>query len=182
MKRRAFLATAGALVPLAGCSAVTGSNGSGAACSAGERFSIVDVVETGQLGGFTMAVDPAEVQREDTLTVRMENASEEEQLSGNRRKFTIHRRVNGEWQSVYTEGEKVGWNDIGIQHEPGEGFTWELPVSKAGFSDAPNHLEACEAVEPGDYRFVYWGVGTEKEEATDWEQEYGLGAEFTVVE
>lgn len=182
MKRRAFLATVGALVPLAGCAAVTGSNDSETECSPEERFTIVDVVETRQLGGFTMAVDPAEVQHGETITVTMENASDEEQLSGNRRKFTIHRRVDGKWQSMYTEGEHTGWNDIGIQHKPGEGFTWELTVSKSGFSEAPNHLQACAAVEPGDYRFVYWGVGTEKEEATDWEQEYGLGAEFTVVE
>lgn len=182
MKRRTFLAAAGAAVPLAGCTSVTGSNGDDATCSADERYTIVDVVETDQLEGFTMSVDPAEVQHGERLTVRMENASDEEQLSGNRRKFTIHRRVDGEWQSVYTEGEHSEWNDIGIQHEPGEGFTWELSVSQDGFSEAPNRLEACAAVEPGDYRFVYWGVGTEKEEATDWEKEYGLGAEFAVVE
>lgn len=155
MNRRALLATAGTLVPLAGCASLIASDGD--RCSPAERFSIVDEVETGQFGGFTLTVDPSEVIHGETIAVQMRNASEEERVTGNRQKFTIHRDNAGEWQSVYAEGEGVGWNDIGIQHDPGEGFTWNVTVSQSGFSDAPNHLDACAAVRPGDYRFVYWG-------------------------
>lgn len=189
MNRRTFLATAGAMVPLAGCTSVLGTESEDseptypeARCAEAERYTIADEVLQDSLDGFTLSVDPTEVQRGDTITVDLTNETDETGVTGNRHKFTIHRRHDGAWESVFTEGEHTGWNAVGIMHEPGEGFTWELTVSEDGFAAAENRLEPCAAVRPGTYRFVYWGVGGEKERETDYEQEYGLGAEFSVVE
>lgn len=185
MKRREFVAAAGSLTALAGCTSVPLSGGGSRQqdpttgngnC---ERIDLVDVVETDQLGGFTMTANPGAVNHGNTVTIRMMNATSSDQYTGNRRKFTIHEPTADGWQSVYAHSEHV-WNDIGIEHPPGEGFTWEIGASQSGFSDAPNGLSACSSVGPGTYRFVYWGLATDEEEASDWEKEYGLGVEFSV--
>lgn len=188
MHRRTVLAAAGAMVPLAGCTGVLRSDSvepepeyPEARCAEAEQETIVNEVDTDSLEGFTMSVDPAEIEHGDAITVSLTNENDETRITGTRHKFTIHRRHQSEWESVFTEDEHSIWDAVGISHEPGDGFTWELTVSREGFAAAENRLEPCAAVRPGTYRFVYWGVDGERERETDYEREYGIGAVFTVV-
>lgn len=178
MKRREFVAAAGALTALAGCT----SSPAPSASQDCERTKIVDTAELGRFGGFSMTASPETVAKEEEITIRMENATESGQTTGNRHKFTIHEQADSGWQSVYATTEDVGWTDIAFEHEPGEGFTWNVKASRSGFSSAPNNLDACATVTPGTHRFVYWGVSSNEENASSQESPDALGVEFTVTE
>ncbi|WP_232686610.1 hypothetical protein [Halobacterium zhouii] len=178
MKRREFVAAAGASTALAGCASLPALSGS-QDC---ERTEIVDTAELGRFGGFSMTASPETVAKGEEITIRMENATESDQITGNRHKFTIHEQADSGWQSVYATTEHMGWPDIAFEHEPREGFTWTVTASKPGFSSAPNNLNACATVTPGTYRFVYWGVSSNDENTSNEEAADGVGVEFTVAE
>lgn len=117
----------------------------------------------------------------DEFTVRLRNASDGEAMTGNRRKFDVQRDTGDGWTTVYRVEKQTFWSDVGVVHEPGEGFAWELSVTPDGLTPPDSPYRVCDPVQPGSYRFVYWGV-TPPEEESDFETEYAVGARFEVVE
>ena len=70
-----------------------------------------------------------------------------------------------------------------MRHDPGEGFRWELTFTQDGASDAVRHsptYHVCAPLRSGEYRFVYWGVTSEKEVENNYETNYGVAARFSV--
>ncbi|WP_135853383.1 hypothetical protein [Halorussus salinus] len=53
----------------------------------------------------------------------------------------------------------AGYEDLGVSQQPGEGFVWRRRLSRGGLSVEGDKHVACEPLESGTYRFVYWGVG-----------------------
>lgn len=143
-----------------------------------------DVVEYGSLAGFELSVEPESVPVGGAFEVRLRNASGEEQVSGNRRKFDVQRETGDGWETIYGAEGRVVWTDEGVPHAPGEGFTWAFAATPAGMTgentDPP--FAVCDPVEPGSYRFVYWGLTSREERESDFETEYAVGARFEVEE
>jgi len=118
-------------------------------------------------------------------TAKLTNVSDEDNQTGNRRNYDIQYRGENGWRTTIGTESGAMWTDIGIEHPPGGGFTWEFTVSQDGFSDATDHpptYHVCAPVEAGTYRSVYWGITTPKEAAADFETDHALGVEFTVTE
>lgn len=109
------------------------------------------------------------------LTTTLENTTETEQFSGNRSRVDIQRAENGSWESVLYTDECPVWRDIPVRHAPGEGFEWNVDIGPGvDFADRIDpSFRACEAIKPGTYRFVYWGV-TRQPQRTN----YALSAQF----
>ncbi len=114
---------------------------------------------------FGLRVEATAYDRGDPLVVRLTNVTDREAVTGNRHKYALQVRTEAGWQDVrgVTDGRaSVGYTDEGIVHDPGEGFTWELPLTAEGVvpdDPATDDLVVCPGLPAGRYRFVYWGVG-----------------------
>ena len=143
----------------------------------------VDEVRYGSLGGFTLTASENAVVPGNPMTFRLENTTEAGRVTGNKRKHDIQRRVDGEWRSIYWVKSEM-YNALGVHQPPGNGFQWTFTVSRDGLEQSRQSntsYSVCDAIVPGDYRFVYWGVSRHEERESDYETEYAVGARFTVV-
>ncbi|UPW01622.1 hypothetical protein M0R88_05845 [Halorussus gelatinilyticus] len=115
-------------------------------------------VSRGTAGGFELTAEPTTLSLGDCVTFRLTNRSGEKRTTGIRECYDIHRKTDGGWQSVLFT-KRRGYIDLGIWQEPGEGFVWKRRLSQAGLSghSERHEVRACEPLEPGTYRFVYWG-------------------------
>lgn len=97
----------------------------------------------------------------ETLSLRLRNVAAVEQTTGSRDKIDVQRETADGWRSVFGRPPEQVWTDEAIPHEPGEGFDWNLSVGDDGFEFAESvrpQYRTCDPVEPGRYRFVFWGV------------------------
>ena len=109
------------------------------------------------------------------LTVTLENTTETDQFTGIKSRLDIRRRKEASWESVLYTDEYPVWRDIPVRHAPGEGFEWNVDIGPGiDFADRIDpSFQACEAVDPGVYCFLYWGI-TRQPQRTN----YALGAQF----
>ncbi|WP_135823470.1 hypothetical protein [Halorussus ruber] len=115
-------------------------------------------VSQGTAGGFEVTADPTTLSPGDCVTFRLTNTGDESRVTGTKQKYGIHRKTADGWRSVLFTNRR-GYNSLGIRHEPSEGFVWKRRFSQAGLSRDSEYrgIRACEPLEPGTYRFVYWG-------------------------
>lgn len=113
------------------------------------------------------------------LTVTLKNITQTDQLSGIKGKIDIQQKETGSWKSVLYTDEYPVWSDIPVRHPPGKGFEWNINIGPGlDFADRIDpSFQACEAVEPGVYRFVYWGI-TRQPQRTN----YALSVQFRLEE
>lgn len=143
------------------------------------------IVESyGRLAGFALEIETQSISVGETLVATLENVSGETNTSGNRAKFDIQYRAENRWRTIFgREDVFAGWSDEGVTHASGEGFRWELTFTQDGASNAVRHpptYHVCAPLRDGEYRFVYWGVTSEKEVENDYETDYGVAARFSV--
>lgn len=143
------------------------------------------VVESyGPLAGFNLTVDTQSLAVGETLTATLTNISAESKGTGHKGKFDIQYRSEDGWHTILgREDVWAGWSDVGLTHEPGEIFVWELPFTQDGISGAVDHpptYHVCHPIREGDYRFVYWGIVTDAEVESDYETDYAVAAPFRI--
>ncbi|NLV14002.1 hypothetical protein [Haloarcula argentinensis] len=210
MQRRTVLATAStALFSLAGCSQLSASQTpsqtdtkttarasntgthdgqAGPAPSCPDGYSTFDpnwVVEgSGPLAGFNLTADQREIAFGDTLTVSLRNVTNSTQTTGDRGKFDVQYQGSDGWQTIFGSKNDLAWNLIGIKHKPAQGFSWQFPFTQDGLSNIRNSdvFAVCASLTPGTYRFIYWGITTDREEQEDNKTDYALGVPFTVTD
>jgi len=163
-----------------------GSAGPAPSCT-GEYSSFTPrwVVEgSGPLAGFNLTTDQQTIALGDTLTVSLRNVTGNTQTTGNRRKYDVQYRNSNGWHTIFGKKDNYFWNDIGIEHQPSQGFTWQFPFSRDGLSNIAenNGYGVCAPINTGTYRFVYWGITTEQEEKEDYETDYAIATSFTVTD
>lgn len=104
------------------------------------------------------------VERGDTIEVRLVNVSTASLLTGNKHKYNLQLKTEAGWKEIRgttVEPPRLPYTDIGIEHPPGEGFSWTLELTETGLLAGHPHeadLTVCPALQPGRYRFAYWGV------------------------
>lgn len=126
----------------------------------------------------TFNLSVSSVSDDNRVVVTLENTSRQTALTGNRGKFDLQTAVDDSWESVVQRPEDQYWTDEAIQHPPGEGFEWQLtlgPGVTLNDDTRPSYV-ACEPLEPGEYRFVYWGLIGE----TDDDRERAVAAQFRI--
>lgn len=173
MNRRTYLALVGTTGALTGCSAVLGSDEGGTVtpsptesrCGANDlRWLDLDYgghfdLEYESVRGFELTVEPERVEHGSDFTVRLRNTTDEPRSTGNRHSISIETERDGDWQPVYQIPEDFGWSTELVEHQAGEGFEWNLRASRPGLERDDYYV--CHRIEPGTYRFVFFGLGSE---------------------
>lgn len=157
-------------------------------------FDEVEYDRVGTAGGqmFELVADPGTVALGEELSVMLRwisGGDDASPVTGNAEKFTIEREAGDRWDPIYRIPEHGGWNDIGIEKPelspPVTWFEWSFTLTGEGMehsTEVNTPYAVCDPLEPGTYRFVYWGVTTSEERVSDWETEYAIGVEFRVTE
>lgn len=196
LSRRRFLrlAALGSTPALAGCSLRSQSRSSrppgdgraGPAPTCADEYDGFEplwVVDgPGPLGGFDLTVHTPTITVGNTLWASLRNVTLGTRTTGVKHLCDIQYRASDGWHTIFGAPDDFGWLDLGISHGPGQGFTWTVPFTRDGLSSLNSQYHTCSALEPGTYRFVYWGLTTEREEHEDYETDYALGATFTVID
>lgn len=97
------------------------------------------------------------------VRITMWNVSTDMQHTGNRHKWNLQVLTMDGWEDVRgtTGGGDIGYDDIAIEHRPGEGFEWTFEMTEDGIVAGHEHedtLEVCPDLQSGRYRFVYRGI------------------------
>lgn len=182
MDRRRFLATLGVVaLPSAGCLAGDPSDPAETTrtsntyttantttttrpCQNGGELIDEYVVKYDRLSGFHLTASKETVARGEQITFQMENVTYEDKMSGVKSKYTIHRETEAGWRDIFypDDDNHPAYYDLGVTHPPGDGFTWELTFNRPGLAhdieEGTGSLDVCTPLEPGHYRFVYWGI------------------------
>jgi hypothetical protein len=141
------------------------------------------VQDSSQLAGFDLTLDPRTLTFGDMLRVSLRNVTDDTLYSGNIGKYDVQYRGSDGWHTIFGKIDHLSWTDEAILHKPNHGFTWEFPFTQDGLSNVvDNGYGVCAPLNPGTYRFVYWGITTEREENEDYETNYALGVPFTVTD
>jgi hypothetical protein len=146
------------------------------------------VVDYDTLSGFVLTTSSETVARGDQITFQLRNVTGEDQTSGNRSKYTIHRETPAGWRDIFFRAPESAqipaYDDDAITHPPDGGFSWQLTFSRAGLAhdieNGSGSLAVCPPLQPDTYRFVYWGVGMEEELESDTGTERALAVQFSV--
>ena len=144
-----------------------------------ERVTHVHNIKEGPLGGFELTANRERAPFGSHLVFELTNVADERRMTGDGTNYIVERKTANEWESIFwhqTPGT-VFWNDMGVYHEPGEGFTWDLEMTPKGLED--RFYRVCEPLGPGEYRFVYWGIISNSEKERD--NEDALAVAFTIT-
>lgn len=139
----------------------------------------------GPFDGFELTLSDREVALGDALAVTLTNRTNQERSTGNKQKFDVQYRSADGWHTIFgIEQDLAAYTDEGILHPPGRGFRWDLRFTRDGLSDVVDHAptyHVCAPLEPGTYRFVYWGITTEREVRNEYQTDYAIGVPFDVI-
>ena len=113
---------------------------------------------------------PTEVRKGEQITVTLENIGETRVHTGERTLFTIEKQSE-EWIPIYWMPTEYGWFMTAPRHDPGPIYHWTFTASQSGFETPDQPYRICTDIEPGTYRFVYWGMGPEDLRGTEAEPE-----------
>lgn len=109
--------------------------------------------------------DPAEaltVERGDTVRIEMTNVSARVAYVGNHGKYNLEIFTEAGWTEVRgADEERFGYTDEAIGHPPGDTHAWEFELTESGLvadENQPGDLRVCPDLQPGRYRFVFWGA------------------------
>ena len=127
-----------------------------------------------------MTAEPRTLSVGETLTVDLRNVTEGERYTGSRGKHDLQYAGEDGWHSVFGTEDGAAYFSVAHSHAPGGGFRWEIPVSESGLDTGQYKL--CSPLDPGVYRFVYWGITTEAEKDGETDAEQALGVAFRVVD
>ena len=138
-----------------------------------------EVVGSGPLGGFDLSLNKERFTKGELLVAKLRNITDGPQETGIRNKVDIQYQGSNGWHTILgiDEHQTVAFPQVALTHKQNEGFTWRVPLSQeklaAGNEGGINSsFHACQPIKPGQYRFVYWGVGGADE---------AIGAPFEVV-
>jgi hypothetical protein len=127
----------------------------------------------GPRDGFRLTASADRVALGDDVTFALTNVSDETQTTGVSKKLDVQYATEDGWHSIFgIEPDDWGIIDKVVAHDPGSGFEWTVTVSEPGLSDAFEYdptFRVCGSLEPGSYRFVYWGTARSAAHAVGFE-------------
>ncbi|MFW6153022.1 MAG: hypothetical protein ACOC42_01545 [Halobacteriota archaeon] len=107
-----------------------------------------------------MRVDAEAYELGETVDIHLYNVTDEDVHTGNRQKHNVQILTDNGWQDVRGADEgPIGYTDEAVVHAPGEAFTWSLELTEDGLvDDAMHDLRVCPDLQPGRYRFAFFGI------------------------
>jgi len=137
------------------------------------------VVGSGPLDGFELSLDKGTYAVGEQLVAKLRNVTEEEKNSSHESKVDIQHYGSNGWHTIFGASDEPRgvFPAVAEVHQPNEGYTWEVTLSKSALveegGDIAWFLHPCRKIDPGNYRFVYWGIGDRGE---------ALGVPFNVLQ
>ena len=110
------------------------------------------------------AVDDLTFERGDEIEFRLLNVSNASLTTGNEYKYNLQLQTEAGWEEIRGttgDADRLLYTDIGVVQPPGDGFTWSFELTEDGLLAGHPHeddLTICLDLQPGRYRFAYWGV------------------------
>jgi len=156
-------------------------SGTGQCTSEYDRVGIDYGKITDELEGVVLTQSTTTVPRGEEVTFTLTNETDERKSTGNRSKYDIQRLIDGKWRSIFWWAPEPTplFHDDAIYQPPGEGFSWSFTMTQEELSheiqNGSGRRTVCSRLQPGSYRFVYWGVGP-----SGGNQEAVLGIQFSV--
>lgn len=95
------------------------------------------------------------------ITFTLTNIGDNPRGIGEKYKYNILRQHDG-WEPIYFTESQAGWTDLGVRVYPGGGFRWTFTATNDGLERQNGYNPAyhvCSALEPGEYRFAFFGLG-----------------------
>lgn len=110
----------------------------------------------------------------DDLTFALRNTGGEEVLLGEKYKYNVLRQSDtGDWEAVYRIAELTTWTALGIRVGPGGGYDWPFTFTRDGLErkngKANPPYVVCSPLEPGTYRFAFFGMADDETLAVEFE-------------
>lgn len=165
-RRSTLLASVGFLSTVSGCTGESNevntqpNQRADSNCEDADRWSGSydrDNITARSSGGFVVSASPDTIEIGEQITFRLENKTNEVKETGESSQFNIEKRRDDSCYGVFTEG---GPFDAALtMHEPGDGFDWMLTFTENEIDGTRKPL--CGSLEPGTYRFVYFGISVE---------------------
>lgn len=111
--------------------------------------------------GSTDASGGLRLERGDAFRVELTNVSRRPVGVGNEGKYNLEVDTEAGWTDVRGAVDgRFGYTDELIAVRPGAVVEWRFEMSEAGLvaTNSSEDLRVCPALEPGRYRFVFWGA------------------------
>jgi hypothetical protein len=122
-----------------------------------------------QAKGFALEASTDTVTIGGEITFTLTNVSSEQREIGEIYKYTIQQHEDDTWKPIFHTPEPL-WTDLAVFVAPDGGYEWPFTFDREGLerqhgpTNASYHM--CSPLEPGTYRFVFWGLGNDTEVAT----------------
>ena len=108
--------------------------------------------------------DSLSFERGEEIAFQLVNVSKHSRTTGNEHKYSFQLQTEAGWEEIrgtVDDSYGIAYNDIGFRQPPGEGFEWSFELTERGLLAGHPHeddLTICPDLQPGRYRFVYWGI------------------------
>ena len=107
--------------------------------------------------------DALAFQHGDEVAISLWNVSDRRLVTGNPSKHSIELATDAGWEEVrvHDADAPIGYTDEGIFRKPGEGFDWSFSLTDGGLVEhhpQADALSVCPGLQPGRYRFRFWGL------------------------
>ena len=110
--------------------------------------------------------DPVEalrLERGDEFRVEMTNVSSRDIGVGNHGKYNLEAYTEEGWTEVRggEDASRFAYTDELVSTRPAETVEWSFTMTEEGLVEGgphEDHLRVCPDLEPGRYRFVFWGA------------------------
>lgn len=117
-----------------------------------------DVEQDGQIA-FSLRVGEMEYVRGDTVEVSLTNVADREVHAGGKPAYNLQIFTTDGWREVRGGEGPFEYADEEVVLYPGDGYEWSFEFTESGVvEDSPQDLRVCPGLEPGRYRFAFWGL------------------------
>ncbi|MFB6176323.1 MAG: hypothetical protein ABEI99_04120 [Halobaculum sp.] len=148
-------------------------------CGEGDRVGLAQSAARQSFRGFEIDATRATIRVGSTVGIRVLNDSGSRVTVGDERRFDVQRDTDDGWRSVFRADAPVSLGDAERTVADGESLTWRLRLTSEALThrlgDGGDLLVCCDSLTAGTYRFVYWGIPSERTEAD------GVGIRFDLV-
>lgn len=109
------------------------------------------------------AAEALAFRRGDEVRISLRNVSDRHLSTGNEHKYNLELLTEAGWTDVRGRDadRPLPYTDGALSHSPGGGFEWTFTLTEEGIVEGHVHedsLRVCPDLQPGRYRFRYWGV------------------------
>lgn len=120
---------------------------------------LYESVSWGDVEEFSLRVSSLSFEYGDTADITLKNTSSSNADTGTKDQYHIETYTEEGWREVRGNpaGGSTDYTDLGVTLGAGETFEWSLELTEEGLG-TESGLVTCPDLQPGRYRFVFFGT------------------------